>query len=1099
MDRGDLLASPRKKLKVHHTPSISAIASVTMAEGVASSEPPHAASEGQDRRDKEIQCGITEYVSLDVPGFTATFKKRYTDFLVNEILPNGTVVHLDNLKHPKAKSQVSQAAAHTTGHQDSTKKHPVSDLSQCQLSKATESAAFDPASVNNAPPSPPVRKTTPPHLRLPSAQLPTSVQDGLAAQASPTKINELEQGVRVREKHVLYYSGGGLNVVNDKNRPELQGSEEVMPVAEQDANPAPQAEMSTDNNTRKETSYASQVGTSTVGGWQAFALSNTEAGVTNKDAIPQTDGTTEADGPQPMGSNRPGAGDLLLITRDRDVLSTAFDDKAIEQMLDLCRQKIADPKKKHSIQVRSTKPTSRESRFKVHEAVRRVFQRQLNSTTDSQGVITINAAAFPGSDPRNNAGGAIARQQPQAYDKTGARWSALGGDHVHFSLFKVNRETNETLSYMAKMSHLNPKTFKTAGIKDRRGVTVQRVSAYRVEVDKLISAAQRTRDMRIGNFEYHTQGLQNGDLSGNQFEITLRDCRFPTTGDQAGTTIDRQQATVAAAAKHLTSHGFLNYYGLQRFGTHATATHVIGRYMLQGDFKSACDGVLSFDPFALAAAQQSLEDQHPDFLHDDKARALALHVFATTGKSEESLKHLPFKFRGETAIIRHLARQNQENDFQGALAAIDRKLRSIYVHAYQSLVWNVIAGARWRLYGNKVMPGDLVLIDDHPDPTKEASTAEVSSSNAPAVDQDGELLLEAETGDRASAAEGIFARARPVMESELKLPGCNITVFDIVLPLPGYDILYPANASGAIYKDYMGSMEGGHLDPYNMRRKWRECSLSGGYRKLLARPLGDIEWQIRPYGSKGDDDEQFVQTDLDRLGIGRPPPRVSATHHREQLQTKTKQQNQPQPTQQEPPPTTKPESPYASWDVRSDDYTPAPVATSTGKRAAPPSWLDRSPHAVWESVRSTGLIDTTVPDTPASAPTTTTSFAPPTVQTSGQTPSKENKKSVYASWDVRSEDPAPAASSAASAYTTADTHNTSADPKEPLTTGNDTPQAGPDAAALTTEQATGEEKKDGKIAVILKLKLGPGVYATMALRELMKEGGVREYGGGGRG
>ena len=63
---------------------------------------------------KEAACGITEFVSPELLGFSGILKKRYafwilvihtlakvhryTDFLVNEILPSGEVVHLDNLK-----------------------------------------------------------------------------------------------------------------------------------------------------------------------------------------------------------------------------------------------------------------------------------------------------------------------------------------------------------------------------------------------------------------------------------------------------------------------------------------------------------------------------------------------------------------------------------------------------------------------------------------------------------------------------------------------------------------------------------------------------------------------------------------------------------------------------------------------------------------------------------------------------------------------------------------------------------------------------------------------------------------------------------------
>lgn len=53
---------------------------------------------------KELDVGITDYVSPHAPTFSGILKKRYTDFLVNEILPNGEVLHLRSTRPPKAKT-----------------------------------------------------------------------------------------------------------------------------------------------------------------------------------------------------------------------------------------------------------------------------------------------------------------------------------------------------------------------------------------------------------------------------------------------------------------------------------------------------------------------------------------------------------------------------------------------------------------------------------------------------------------------------------------------------------------------------------------------------------------------------------------------------------------------------------------------------------------------------------------------------------------------------------------------------------------------------------------------------------------------------------
>ena len=112
MDDPDTPSSPRKKLKAHHSPHQLAASDVPMSDCSSAALPAPAADPAQSskRDDKEAQCGILEYASPDIPGFTGILKKRYTDFLVNEILPNGQVIHLDNLKKPSKQAQLSQIA-----------------------------------------------------------------------------------------------------------------------------------------------------------------------------------------------------------------------------------------------------------------------------------------------------------------------------------------------------------------------------------------------------------------------------------------------------------------------------------------------------------------------------------------------------------------------------------------------------------------------------------------------------------------------------------------------------------------------------------------------------------------------------------------------------------------------------------------------------------------------------------------------------------------------------------------------------------------------------------------------------------------------------
>ena len=483
--------------------------------------------------------------------------------------------------------------------------------------------------------------------------------------------------------------------------------------------------------------------------------------------------------------------------------------------------------------------------------MRRIFNSRLETAGSPEGIITIFAG-------RQNQPQASRNQGRDKNRESGPKgklgWQELGGEYLHFSLYKENRDTMEVINFISRGTKIGAKKFKFAGTKDRRAVTVQRVSVIRVHAEQLANLNKTLQGAKLGNFNYEKHGLELGDLRGNEFLITLRDCRFHgiehLTWRQ---TISLADKAIGNALKNLQERGFINYYGLQRFGSFGVGTDEVGLKILRGDFEGAVSAILTYSEEALAAAldpDHIMKDQKP-LPHEDKARAHAIYIFQTTGNSHLALEKMPKKFHAESNVIRHLSRQDRKTDFIGALLTINRNMRLMYLHAYQSLVWNMAASERWSLFGRTVVKGDLVLEGE------DEENGGVSLENE--MDENGEAVFAPGEYDTALSRDQ-FERARALTSEDVA--SGKYTIFDIVLPTPGFDIEYPNNEIGDYYKEFMASEKGGGLDPADMCRKHRDFSLSGSYRKLLARLGEDFSYQIKTYVN---DNEQMVETDMERI------------------------------------------------------------------------------------------------------------------------------------------------------------------------------------------------------------------------------------------
>ena len=140
-----------------------------------------------------------------------------------------------------------------------------------------------------------------------------------------------------------------------------------------------------------------------------------------------------------------------------------------------------------------------------------------------------------------------------------------------------------TASLLAKWLKCHARVIGYAGTKDRRAVTTQRMSVHKMKAERLAALNKIANPMGIwvGDFSYSKVPVKLGDLKGNEFIITLRE--VPPSTDLG---------EIEKAMASLRENGFINYYGMQRFGTSLVSTHSVGALLLNGHWKEACEAIL---------------------------------------------------------------------------------------------------------------------------------------------------------------------------------------------------------------------------------------------------------------------------------------------------------------------------------------------------------------------------------------------------------------------------------------------------------------------------------------------------------------------------
>lgn len=192
----------------------------------------------------------------------------------------------------------------------------------------------------------------------------------------------------------------------------------------------------------------------------------------------------------------------------------------------------------------------------------------------------------------------------------------------------------------------------------------------------------------------------------------------------------------------------------------------------------------------------------------------------------------------EYKLLEGLA-ENNETGYANALRKIPRNMLLLYVHAYQSLIWNKVASRRIKEYGLKLIPGDLVYNEN-----------EIAEEILDAVEEDE---------DDEQPKQSYFKQKVHQLSKE-DIDSGKYTIFDVVLPQPGFDITYPGNEVGTWYEEYLAESE---LSSEKLKSNVKTFSLPGSYRKMLVKP-GNMTWDFKTYNSPTDN---LIETSFEKAAV----------------------------------------------------------------------------------------------------------------------------------------------------------------------------------------------------------------------------------------
>lgn len=457
-------------------------------------------------------------------------------------------------------------------------------------------------------------------------------------------------------------------------------------------------------------------------------------------------------------------------------------------------------------------------RSHIHQTIKKYAKGWLDTTTIQQPPDTrsyIKLLPLHNMNSQDNS----RKRKFDSIDEKKNRWPTkeCGGDYLQFTLLKENIDTMQAVQVISKQLHMKTSdSIYYNGTKDKRGITTQKVTIYRRKPSEFKRFLTFYKPLlRIGDFKYVATPDKLGALAGNRFEIILRDIKY--TSDES----------VRVLCDALARDGFLNYFGLQRFGKGGTKSHELGAFIFQSNWKACIESLFTANE------------------HDKPELKLAKEYFQSKDYSK-AYQTLPYNLYAERNVLRSLL--HAPEDYASAFQSVNKFMRLLCAHAYQSFVWNHAVSKRIAKYGLQVIEGDLVYLSEEGEEggLLEEVLDESMITEEPAVSA-------AAVADEGKEKEKTKCKIHIITKDDLIQQTYSLK--DIVLPLIGYESILPANEIAEVYHTCLANA---NLTLSHFATCLSMYQMKGTYRKVFAYPK-QLTWKQISYTNPN---EELNDTEL---------------------------------------------------------------------------------------------------------------------------------------------------------------------------------------------------------------------------------------------